>query len=74
MTPLRPEDLAKIRPEDLVRLRHSPEWTAEVIALPDPDLDDGVLVDHRVPGGAVVVWVPVEWLELVPNQMERFVA
>lgn len=62
--------MTPLRPFDLVRLRHTPAWTAVVLAAED----ELALVEHWVPGGWCGAWLPLDLLELVPGQVERLAA
>lgn len=55
-----------ICPLDLVRLRHTPGWEGVVLVLADGQ----ALLDSC----GVLSWVPLEFLELVPEQMEEMAA
>jgi hypothetical protein len=59
-----------IRPQDLVRLRHTPEFSGEVVVL----VDELALVDFGNAGLDVLSWVPLEFVELAPGQSERLAA
>lgn len=62
-----------VRPADLVRLKYMPWWTGLVMAVDDVVLDHA-LVAHGVPRGSVMIWIPLDLLELVPGPTEVMVA
>jgi hypothetical protein len=58
--------MTPIRPHDLVRLRHPPVWSGRVVVL----AADLALVDCSDANlGVFLLWLPLEFLELVPGQV-----
>jgi hypothetical protein len=58
---------ANIRPGDLVRLRETPDWVGRVRIVEE----EAALVERGNTKVGIVCWVPLEFLELVPGQIEK---
>lgn len=65
--------MTPIRPQDLVRLRQTPAWSGVVLCI-EADQAFVELGMQVFRSAKVLCWAPLEFLELVPGQIERLAA